>query len=46
VSGRQLLSKADRVRLDAEYVRRMSLRLDLTILARTLFAVVSGHGAY
>ena len=46
VSGRQLLSKADRIRLDAEYVRRMSLRLDLTILARTLFAVVSGHGAY
>lgn len=46
VSGRQRLSKAERVRLDAEYVRRMSLRLDLTILARTLFAVVSGHGAY
>jgi exopolysaccharide production protein ExoY len=46
VSGRQLLSKADRIRLDAEYVRRMSLRLDITILARTLFAVLSGHGAY
>ena len=46
VSGRQLLSKAERIRLDAEYVRRMSLRLDLTILARTLFVVVSGHGAY
>jgi lipopolysaccharide/colanic/teichoic acid biosynthesis glycosyltransferase len=46
VSGRQRLSKAERVRLDAEYVRRMSLRLDVTILARTLFAVVSGHGAY
>jgi len=46
VSGRQLVSKADRIRLDAEYVRRMSLRLDLTILARTLFVVVSGHGAY
>src|SRR2546425_6463360 len=46
VSGRQRLSKADRIRLDAEYVRRMSLRLDLTILARTLVAVVSGHGAY
>jgi lipopolysaccharide/colanic/teichoic acid biosynthesis glycosyltransferase len=46
VSGRQRLSKAERVRLDAEYVRKMSLRLDLTILARTFFAVVSGHGAY
>src|SRR5438128_5100605 len=46
VSGRQLLSKAERIRLDAEYVRRMRLRLDLTILARTLFVVVSGHGAY
>ena len=46
VSGRQLLSKAERIRLDAEYVRRMSLRLDLAILARTLFAVMSGRGAY
>jgi lipopolysaccharide/colanic/teichoic acid biosynthesis glycosyltransferase len=46
VSGRQLLSKADRIRLDAEYVRRMSFRLDLTILARTFLTVVSGHGAY
>jgi len=46
VSGRQRLSKDERIRLDAEYVRRMSLRLDLTILARTLLAVVSGHGAY
>src|SRR6266480_1329363 len=46
VSGRQLLSKAERIRLDAEYVRRMSFRFDLMILARTLLAVVSGHGAY
>src|SRR6059058_1685690 len=46
VSGRQLLSKAERIRLDAEYVRRMSLRLDLMILARTLLAVASVHGAY
>jgi len=46
VSGRQLLSKAERIRLDADYVRRMSLRLDLMILARTLLAVASGHGAY
>ena len=46
VSGRQLLAKADRIRLDAEYVRRMSLRLDLAILLRTAFAVLSGRGAY
>ena len=46
VSGRQLLSKAERIRLDAEYVRRMSFRLDLAILARTFFAVMSGRGAY
>ena len=46
VSGRQLLSKAERIRLDAEYVRRMSLWLDLSILARTLLVVVSGQGAY
>lgn len=45
VSGRCELSFAEMVALDVEYVRRMSLRLDLTILARTLPAVVSGRGA-
>jgi lipopolysaccharide/colanic/teichoic acid biosynthesis glycosyltransferase len=46
VSGRQSLSRADRIHLDGEYVRRMSLRLDLTILVRTLPAVLGGRGAY
>ena len=46
VSGRQLLSKADRIRLDAEYVKRMTVRRDLSILLKTFFAVFSGRGAY
>jgi lipopolysaccharide/colanic/teichoic acid biosynthesis glycosyltransferase len=46
VSGRQRLTKADRIRLDDDYIRQMSLRLDLTILARTVPAVLSSRGAY
>jgi lipopolysaccharide/colanic/teichoic acid biosynthesis glycosyltransferase len=46
VSGRQELRKNDRVRLDGDYVRGMSLRLDLAILARTVPAVLSRRGAY
>ena len=46
VSGRQQLTKADRIRLDRDYVQRMSLGLDLGILARTLPAVLSSRGAY
>jgi lipopolysaccharide/colanic/teichoic acid biosynthesis glycosyltransferase len=46
VSGRQRLTKADRIRMDDDYVRRMSLRLDLTILARTVPAVLSSRGAF
>lgn len=46
VSGRQTLSKADRIRLDGEYVQRMSLGLDLAIIARTVPAVLSSEGAY
>jgi lipopolysaccharide/colanic/teichoic acid biosynthesis glycosyltransferase len=45
VSGRSLLSDDERIRLDDEYARRWSLRLDLAILARTPAAVLSGRGA-
>jgi lipopolysaccharide/colanic/teichoic acid biosynthesis glycosyltransferase len=45
VSGRQSVGKSERIRLDGEYVRGMSLGLDLAILARTVPAVLSGRGA-
>jgi lipopolysaccharide/colanic/teichoic acid biosynthesis glycosyltransferase len=35
----------ERVRLDVYYVRKRSFLLDLVIMARTLFVVVSGRGA-
>ena len=46
ISGRQRLTKADRIRMDAEYVRSLSLVQDLSILLRTIPAVLSGRGAY
>lgn len=44
VSGRNRLSYAERVALDARYATEWSLRLDLKILARTLVAVAAGEG--
>ncbi len=46
VSGRSTLSYADRVALEARYVRERGPRLDAAILLRTIPAVISGHGAY
>jgi lipopolysaccharide/colanic/teichoic acid biosynthesis glycosyltransferase len=46
VSGRQELAYDDRVRLDLEYIERWSLWLDLSILLRTIPAVLSRRGAY
>jgi lipopolysaccharide/colanic/teichoic acid biosynthesis glycosyltransferase len=46
VSGRQRLSKADRVRMDRDYVLNLSLRTDISILIRTIPAVLSRQGAY
>jgi lipopolysaccharide/colanic/teichoic acid biosynthesis glycosyltransferase len=45
VSGRQNLSREERIRLDKDYVQHMSVALDISILARTLPAVLSGRGA-
>jgi exopolysaccharide production protein ExoY len=46
VSGRSTRSYAERVALDIDYVRRMSLRRDLVILARTVAVVLTRRGAY
>ena len=46
VSGRAELSFEASVALDREYVERQSLWLNVVILARTVPAVLTGHGAY
>jgi lipopolysaccharide/colanic/teichoic acid biosynthesis glycosyltransferase len=45
VSGRNERTYEEMVRLDIEYVRRQSLPLDLTILLRTVWTVLSRRGA-
>jgi lipopolysaccharide/colanic/teichoic acid biosynthesis glycosyltransferase len=45
VSGRNERTYEEMVRLDIEYARRRSLLLDLSILARTPWTVVSRRGA-
>ena len=45
VSGRNELDFDDRLRLDIAYIRQRSLWLDLTILARTVGAVLTRRGA-
>lgn len=44
VNGRNALSWSDRIEWDLRYVEDQSLRLDLSILARTLRALLSGDG--
>jgi Undecaprenyl-phosphate galactose phosphotransferase WbaP len=46
VSGRSDLSYTERVWLDTHYVRNWSIWLDLVILVRTIWVVISGSGAY
>ncbi len=46
VSGRSTLTWEESVRTDLEYVNHQSLRLDLSILARTIGAVVRRDGAH
>ena len=46
VNGRSQLSWQDAVRLDLYYVENWSIALDLSILGRTVGAVLRGTGAY
>lgn len=45
VSGRNKTTYAERVALDRYYIEHASLGFDLKILARTVYVVVTGHGA-
>lgn len=46
VSGRSELAFEQQVQLDARYVKRRSIAMDLSLLLRTVPAVLSGRGAY
>ncbi|MBU9762716.1 sugar transferase [Mycobacterium sp. TNTM28] len=46
VSGRSNLSAAESIRHDVSYVNNCSMGLDLSIIAKTIGAVVRGEGAY
>jgi lipopolysaccharide/colanic/teichoic acid biosynthesis glycosyltransferase len=46
VSGRSDLGYSERIRLDTYYVRNWSIWLDLVVLVRTFWVVLSGVGAY
>jgi lipopolysaccharide/colanic/teichoic acid biosynthesis glycosyltransferase len=45
VSGRSRLPFPEQVRMDVDYIRRKGILLDLTIILRTVPAVISGDGA-
>lgn len=45
VTGRSEINFDKRIELDAEYVRRRSVMYDLTIIAKTPWAMISGKGA-
>lgn len=45
VSGRNLLPYEERVRLDVEYALKHNILLDLKILFKTIFVVITGKGA-
>jgi exopolysaccharide biosynthesis polyprenyl glycosylphosphotransferase len=46
VSGRSDVSYEERIKLDLYYIENWSIKLDLTILARTTTAVLAKKGAY
>ncbi len=45
IEGRNITSFDERLRLDAQYIRTMSLRLDIVLLLRTVGSVVRRSGA-
>ena len=45
IEGRNITSFDERLRLDARYIRTMSLRLDIVLLLRTVGSVVRRSGA-
>jgi len=45
VSGRSDIGFVDRVKLDAEYAKKMSLLYDLMIILKTPYVVLTGKGA-
>lgn len=46
VNGRSQTLYDDRVRLDLAYIHGWSLKLDLLILGKTFWVLLTGHGAY
>ncbi len=46
VSGRAKLSFEESIALDLQYIERQSVWLNLALIARTVPAVLTGHGAY
>lgn len=46
VSGRNTLLWSDRIEIDLEYIRRLSFREDLRIMAATVRTVLRGEGLY
>jgi lipopolysaccharide/colanic/teichoic acid biosynthesis glycosyltransferase len=46
VSGRSNVTLEEMVRLDVDYIRRRSLRLNVALIMRTVPAVLSTKGAW
>jgi Undecaprenyl-phosphate galactose phosphotransferase WbaP len=46
ICGRNDTSYRQRIELDTEYIRTWSLKLDMTVLLKTVRVVLRGHGAY
>jgi len=46
VTGRSEVNFDKRVKMDADYVKRRSIKLDLMIIAKTPWAMISGKGAF